>query len=516
MSVRSLRCFRRVASENFGSRDWCSTATLSNLAFVSTISFRRSLNAQELSIAMKCCGLPLGNLHQIGIRAMKILGNASTTSYSRVRIISVVFATFLLASCGVSPASGGSSTTTNSVTSTTLKASSTTEGSTTTTVAAPPSPCRSSDLAVTFGGGGAGLGHVSTTLLFWNVSKTTCTLYGYPGVAGLNSSGKQEVQALRTKSGYLGGLRGQSSKLPLTTLAPGRVASAIVEGTDVPVGAATSCPTYSALLVTPPNTKKSTNLTEKLPGCSRIQVHPVVSGGGGNYVATGTGTSSPKLGQPIGIFFKGSTGFGSVKPAVISNGGDPTGTVSGISWSSWGRSQAVGIGKSDYVGPNQSVASGTQETARVVAFDLGTCGDVSMYRAVEWYFPSHGQHFSATHFEDICTGQYYPLGLGQYVGSSSTGGSDSSSYHLTLSGNPLNLQGTVTYQPQGGATTTIWKFNATSLIDGKIAYLSLSSNNLGQAFSGRWTSGSLFINSCDTFLKAPNTTSKVPCAYTFQ
>ena len=314
----------------------------------------------------------------------------------------------------------------------------------------------------------------------------------------------------------MGGIEGQSATPPLVTLAPGSVASAMVEGTAVSVGTATSCPTYSALLVTPPNTKKSTRLTAVFPGCTPISVHPVVPGGGGNDVAAGTGTSSPRLGQPIGLFSNNSTGFGSVKPTLISNGGDPTGVVSGISWSSWGGSQAVGTGKSDYVGPNQSVAGGTQEKARVVAFDLGTCGDVSMYRAVEWYFPGHGQHFSATHFEDICTGQYYPLNLGNYAGSPSTGGAASSSYHLKLSGSPLDLQGTIRYLSQGGSATTLWKFEATSLIDGKMAYLSLGPSNPGQAFSGGWTSGSLSITGCDTFLKAPKTKSTVPCAFVFQ
>jgi hypothetical protein len=115
----------------------------------------------------------------------------------------------------------------------------------------------------------------------------------------------------------------------------------------------------------------------------------------------------PTLGRLAGIFAHG-TGFGQVKPSKIFNGGDPTGLVTRIAWQSWGGSRAVGTGMNDYVGPGQSVAAGTEEPATVVAFDLGTCDGKLMYRAVEWYFPQHGQSFSARQYEDICTGSYVP------------------------------------------------------------------------------------------------------------
>jgi hypothetical protein len=118
-------------------------------------------------------------------------------------------------------------------------------------------------------------------------------------------------------------------------------------------------------------------------------------------------TAAPTLGQPAGVFTHGA-GFGQVRPARIFNGGDPTGLVTGVTWTSWGGATASGTGTSDYVGPSQSVASGSEQPATVVAFDLGTCDGKLMYRAVEWYFPQHGQAFSATHYEDICTGTYVP------------------------------------------------------------------------------------------------------------
>jgi hypothetical protein len=115
----------------------------------------------------------------------------------------------------------------------------------------------------------------------------------------------------------------------------------------------------------------------------------------------------PTLGQLAGTFAHGQ-GFGQVKPTKIFNGGDPTGLVTHVTWSSWGAAQAQATGTSEYVGPNQSVAAGRPETATVVAFDLGHCGGKLMYQAVEWYFPQHGQSFNPHHYENICTGSYVP------------------------------------------------------------------------------------------------------------
>ena len=135
-------------------------------------------------------------------------------------------------------------------------------------------------------------------------------------------------------------------------------------------------------------------------GCSTAS-HPAA---GPATTATTTATV-PTLGQPAGIFAHGE-GFGQVKPSKIFNGGDPTGLVTHVAWKSWGGARAVATGISDYVGPNQSVAGGTEEAATVVAFNLGTCDGKLMYQAVEWYFPQHKQAFDPSRYEDICTGTY--------------------------------------------------------------------------------------------------------------
>ena len=120
-----------------------------------------------------------------------------------------------------------------------------------------------------------------------------------------------------------------------------------------------------------------------------------------------TPTTPPTLGQLAGVFAQGQ-GFGQVEPAKIFNGGDPTGLVTHITWQSWGSRRAIGSGTAEYVGPNQSVATGKPKPATVVAFHLGMCDGKLMYQAVEWYFPGEGQSFDPTHYENICTGSYVP------------------------------------------------------------------------------------------------------------
>jgi hypothetical protein len=144
-----------------------------------------------------------------------------------------------------------------------------------------PRTCGNADLRLAAGRTDAAMGHVGVVLLFRNTASTPCHLRGYPGVAGLDASGRQVAQASRTPTGYLGGLA-SGGPAPSVTVAAGGTASALVEATDVPTGAATACPSYAALLVIPPNDTAATRLPVTLPGCSGLEVHPVVTGGSGS------------------------------------------------------------------------------------------------------------------------------------------------------------------------------------------------------------------------------------------
>lgn len=214
-------------------------------------------------------------------------------SQPRTVIGSLLVVTALtLAGCG----SSGSSSTASAPTgpagtpagsATTTAADATTTGTAPSSTAASakaalnPRDCGNADLRVAAGRTDAAMGHVGLVLLFRNAASTPCHLRGYPGVAGLDGSGRQIAQAARTASGYLGGLSSGGAAASVT-LAPGGTASALVEATDVPTGSAASCPSYAALLVIPPNETASTRLAVNLPGCSGLQVHPVVAGSNGS------------------------------------------------------------------------------------------------------------------------------------------------------------------------------------------------------------------------------------------
>lgn len=139
--------------------------------------------------------------------------------------------------------------------------------------------CSIADLVISDRSGGVGLGNWGVVLTFRNVAAAPCLLGGYPGVAGLNASRQQVLQAVRTPSGYMGGLPIDQTKPPVVLLAPGAEASALVEGSDYLIGTATSCPSLAGLLVTPPGSRHSVALMRQTAyECSGWQVHPVVAG----------------------------------------------------------------------------------------------------------------------------------------------------------------------------------------------------------------------------------------------
>jgi hypothetical protein len=202
----------------------------------------------------------------------------------RIALLGSIVAAVTFAGCSSSKnstPSAASPTASSSTTSAPSTSDTTTSGATS---SAPPSTlaCKSSQLSVS-ATGNSGAGHIGVILHFKNTSDTPCTLMGYPGVAGLDASGNQVVQAQRTLNGYFRALR-DGQGWPVVVLTKKEPASAFVEGTDVPTGNATSCPTYPKLLVTPPNTTQSVTIDMSMPGCSPLQVHPVVPGTTGSLV----------------------------------------------------------------------------------------------------------------------------------------------------------------------------------------------------------------------------------------
>ncbi len=100
-------------------------------------------------------------------------------------------------------------------------------------------------------------------------------------------------------------------------------------------------------------------------------------------------------------------GYGTVQPTRVFNGGDPTGDIWDITWSSWGGKQAIGRGLSYAIPPGAvSVAQSIKEPATIVAYNLGTCNGQLMYQAAKWYFPGDGETFNPAGHYNICTGDY--------------------------------------------------------------------------------------------------------------
>jgi len=143
--------------------------------------------------------------------------------------------------------------------------------------------CTSAQLAVTLGERGQAMNQPAIAVIFTNTSPTPCTLFGYPGVAGLDARGNQLVQAYRTPQVYTGGA---PDGVPQhVTLASGAQASALIGGTAQPVNGQTTCPPdYAAVLVTPPGTTTPTKLSVDFPSCEGLAITPVVPGPtGGAY-----------------------------------------------------------------------------------------------------------------------------------------------------------------------------------------------------------------------------------------
>ena len=147
------------------------------------------------------------------------------------------------------------------------------------TAISPPAAaaCRSTQLRVVAVRSTAASAHAALVLRFRNISTSSCQLYGYPGVAGLDAAGTQVTQARWTPRGPAGGLRRGQRTGPVLTLAPGQSAAAVVESVSRS-GHGSSCRRLAGLLVTAPNTRHSVTVPVAPRDCDGLQAHPVLAG----------------------------------------------------------------------------------------------------------------------------------------------------------------------------------------------------------------------------------------------
>jgi hypothetical protein len=85
----------------------------------------------------------------------------------------------------------------------------------------------------------------------------------------------------------------------------------------------------------------------------------------------GTAPDQPVLGSKAFLPRIG-VGWGTYKPSEIFNGGDPSGMVTKIAWTGWGKPEAIGYGKTFIFEPKGGYYPGSV-TAELRAFDLGHC-----------------------------------------------------------------------------------------------------------------------------------------------
>lgn len=141
--------------------------------------------------------------------------------------------------------------------------------------------CSTSNLRIVLGSGGAAAGTDFTVLDFTNVGTSSCTLYGFPGVSLINSSGGQ-IGAAAT--------RNPANASALVTLAPGAKANSTLGVANAENYPTSACkPTTAAQLrVFPPNQTAAIELPFTAKGCAVSSAHQLsvtaVSAGAGQTV----------------------------------------------------------------------------------------------------------------------------------------------------------------------------------------------------------------------------------------
>jgi Protein of unknown function (DUF4232) len=141
--------------------------------------------------------------------------------------------------------------------------------------------CAARQVSLTVVQGLAGAGHSSQVIRVMNSGSKTCRLTGYPGVRMLDAPGRVTGTSIETRTGFTGGLPSRAA-IPVIELQRGEVAAAVLEGTDIPVGDASSCPSYTSLEVTLPERTMPVTIHQGGGDCSGLYVHPFVLGFNGS------------------------------------------------------------------------------------------------------------------------------------------------------------------------------------------------------------------------------------------
>jgi Protein of unknown function (DUF4232) len=159
---------------------------------------------------------------------------------------------------------------------------------TTSAAAAGTSTCTNGQLKVGVKSAGVASGNEGYILVFTNTSTKACTVDGYPGAAVTDKPGQVVLNATRELSGFMS--EGQYPAPHPIALAPGAAAATLLEWIDnplhggTPVGA--NCPGMDGgkLLITPPNTTRSTAFPAPLVCVGYFVVYPLIPGTSGRLL----------------------------------------------------------------------------------------------------------------------------------------------------------------------------------------------------------------------------------------
>lgn len=142
--------------------------------------------------------------------------------------------------------------------------------------AAPVPACQGNLIAVSHSHSQGAMGHGNVILRFRNISQSTCSLRGYPGVDALGPHGGVLAHAKRTVHGFTGG----ASSVRTIVLHSWQRASADLEWANFGANGK-SCRFSRSIAITPPNTSRTVHARVSVSVCS-LQIHPVVKGTSGN------------------------------------------------------------------------------------------------------------------------------------------------------------------------------------------------------------------------------------------
>jgi hypothetical protein len=143
--------------------------------------------------------------------------------------------------------------------------------------AAAAAPCRTGELKVSLGPGGAAAGTWASLLEFTNKGEAACTIGGWPAVAGITAAGA--ATSATNRSGAMDGLDNPGA--PQVTLQPGQQAGTDLSGADTSPGGACTA-RYSELRVSAPGDSVSVAVSAYLaelagnaPSCGTLAVSAV-------------------------------------------------------------------------------------------------------------------------------------------------------------------------------------------------------------------------------------------------